>query len=134
VAETTLERLICCWFWRTGKAMEQVLVDDMSRHKCFFQVRLSHFMFYIHLWPIYWFSLILLFFYDWGSRADISTALLNNGHKGGLSHPLVNPEKICILPLDFKHEWIKNFVKLISKDSMVSSTWNKNFLLTEKQK
>jgi hypothetical protein len=25
----------------------------------FFQVRISHFTFYIHLWPIYWLSLVL---------------------------------------------------------------------------
>jgi hypothetical protein len=35
-----------------------MLVEDMSRNKCFFQVEILCFMFYIHLWPIYWLSLI----------------------------------------------------------------------------
>jgi hypothetical protein len=42
VAETTVRRL-------TGKAME-VLVEDMSRNKCFFPgLNITCFMFYIHL-------------------------------------------------------------------------------------
>jgi hypothetical protein len=36
------------------------LVEDMSRDKCFSQVRISYVLrFYIHLWPIYWLSLVL---------------------------------------------------------------------------
>jgi hypothetical protein len=56
VAETTVKRLLCRGFRRTGKAMGtglSVLVEDMSRNKYFFQVRMSRFAFYIHLWPIY---------------------------------------------------------------------------------
>jgi hypothetical protein len=56
VDETTIKRLLCCGFLRIGKAMRRVsmLVEDMSRNKCFFQVRISRFTFYTHLWPIYW--------------------------------------------------------------------------------
>jgi hypothetical protein len=39
VAETTVKTLLCCGFRRTGKAM---LVEDMSRNKCFSQVQISH--------------------------------------------------------------------------------------------
>jgi hypothetical protein len=41
VAKTTVKRLLCCWFRRTGKVMGQVyqmLGEDMLRNKCFFQV------------------------------------------------------------------------------------------------
>jgi hypothetical protein len=41
VAETTAKRLLFCEFRRTGKAMGQV-VEDMSRNKCFSQVRISY--------------------------------------------------------------------------------------------
>jgi hypothetical protein len=45
VAETTVKRLLCCWFRCTSKAMGQayqsVLVEDVSRNKCSFQVRIS---------------------------------------------------------------------------------------------
>jgi hypothetical protein len=112
VAETTVKRLLCCGFRRTGKAIWQLLfyflcggstslgtaatfgllykpqmidendfwsnwwnedwqgkpkysecdnyvllVEDMSKNKCYFHYRISRFTFYIHLWPIYWFSL-----------------------------------------------------------------------------
>jgi hypothetical protein len=46
VAETTIERLLCCVFRRTGKAMEQVLVEDTSRNKCFISRFIYH-MFYV---------------------------------------------------------------------------------------
>jgi hypothetical protein len=104
VAETTVKRLICCWFWRTGKGMGQCWRRLCWEINVFPSMNIT-FMFYIHLWPIYWLSLILLLFYDWGSRADTSTALLSSGHKGGLSHPLGTPEEICILSPDFRHEW-----------------------------
>jgi hypothetical protein len=44
VAEITVKILLCCGFRRNGKAMGQVtiLMEDMSRNKCFFQVRISH--------------------------------------------------------------------------------------------
>jgi hypothetical protein len=53
VAETAAKRLPCCGFRRTGKAMGQVyhslLVDDTSRNKCFFQVRISHVLRFISI-------------------------------------------------------------------------------------
>jgi hypothetical protein len=62
VTETTVNRLLCCGFRRTGKAMGQVyqcwwricreIHFFFSRFECFM------FMFYIHLLPIYWFSLV----------------------------------------------------------------------------
>jgi hypothetical protein len=39
VAKTTVKKLLCCWFRRTGKVMGQVyqmLGEDMSRNKRFF--------------------------------------------------------------------------------------------------
>jgi hypothetical protein len=45
VAETTVRRLLCFRFQCTDKSMEQVLVEDMSRNKCFFQG--SNIVFYI---------------------------------------------------------------------------------------
>jgi hypothetical protein len=36
-----------------------MLMEDMSRTKCFFQFWISRFTFYIHLWPIYLLSFIL---------------------------------------------------------------------------
>jgi hypothetical protein len=47
------KRLLCCGFWRTGKAMGQVcqcLVEDMTRNKCFFFP--GWFTFYTYLWPV----------------------------------------------------------------------------------
>jgi hypothetical protein len=38
VAETTVKRLLCFGLRRTGKAMGSMLVEDMSRSKCYFQV------------------------------------------------------------------------------------------------
>jgi hypothetical protein len=43
VAEPTVKTLLCCGFRRTGKAM---LVEDMSRNKCFF-FRFEYHMFYV---------------------------------------------------------------------------------------
>jgi hypothetical protein len=47
--ETRVTRFLCCGFRRSGKAMGQVLVEDMSRIKCFFQVRISHFLRFISI-------------------------------------------------------------------------------------
>jgi hypothetical protein len=50
VAETTAKRLLCCGFRCTGKAMGQVLLEDMLRNKCFFPgSNIMCFIFYIHL-------------------------------------------------------------------------------------
>jgi hypothetical protein len=65
VAETTVKRLLCCGFRRTGKAMGQM-------YQCWWRIcreknvysRFEYHMFYVvlfHLWPIYWLSLV---FYD----------------------------------------------------------------------
>jgi hypothetical protein len=40
----------------------------MWRNKCFFQVRMWCFTFYIHLWPVYWLSLVQ--FYEAWDRRD----------------------------------------------------------------
>jgi hypothetical protein len=62
VAETTIKRLIYCGFWRTGKAMGQVLVVDMSRNRCFFQVRISQVLRFISICDLFSDSLILHYF------------------------------------------------------------------------
>jgi hypothetical protein len=65
LAETTVKILLCCGFWRSGKAMGQlvlVLVEDMPRNKCFFPCsNITCFTFYIHLWSKYWFSLVRIY-------------------------------------------------------------------------
>jgi hypothetical protein len=63
VAETTVKRILCCGFRRTGKAMGQV-------YHCWWRIcwqinvspgtNITCFTFHIHLWPIYWLSLVLL--------------------------------------------------------------------------
>jgi hypothetical protein len=59
VAQTTVKRLLHCRFWHTGKAIVQVLVENMSRYKCLFPgSNITCFIFYIHLRPIYWLSLV----------------------------------------------------------------------------
>jgi hypothetical protein len=40
VAETAVKRLLCCGFRCAGKAADQ-LVEDMSRIKYFFQIRIA---------------------------------------------------------------------------------------------
>jgi hypothetical protein len=63
VAETTVKRLLCCGFRRTGKAIGQV-------YQCRWRIcpkinvfslgsNIACFTFCIHLWPIYCLSLIL---------------------------------------------------------------------------
>jgi hypothetical protein len=63
VVETTAKRLLCCWFRRTGirhGTSVSVLMEVMSRNKCFFSVsNITCFTFYIHLWPIYWLSIVI---------------------------------------------------------------------------
>jgi hypothetical protein len=58
VAETTVKRLLCCWFWRTGKAMGQVYQCRWRicrEINIFFSgLNVTCFKFYIHLWYIYW--------------------------------------------------------------------------------
>jgi hypothetical protein len=60
VAETTAKRLLCCGFRCTVKAMGQesvsMLVQDMSRNKCFFLG--SNIMFYV-LYPFMTYLLTL---------------------------------------------------------------------------
>jgi hypothetical protein len=53
--ETTVKTLLCCGFRRTGKAMGQVpmLAEDMSRGKCFFQVRISHVLRFIQIFDLF---------------------------------------------------------------------------------
>jgi hypothetical protein len=65
VAETTVERLLCCGFRRTGKAMGQVYqcwwwIWMCGEINIFFPVSsITCFTFHIHLWFIYWLSLVL---------------------------------------------------------------------------
>jgi hypothetical protein len=62
VAETTVTRLLCCGFRRTGKAMGQVYQCwwRISRNKYFFPgSNITYFTFYVHLCPIYWLSLVV---------------------------------------------------------------------------
>jgi hypothetical protein len=61
VAETTFKGLLCCGFRRIDKAMGQV-------YQCWWRIyreinvfpgsNIVCFTFYIHLWPIYWLSLV----------------------------------------------------------------------------
>jgi hypothetical protein len=55
VAETLVKRLQCCGFQSTGKAMGHVwmLVEDMSRNKCFFQVHISHVLHFISICDLF---------------------------------------------------------------------------------
>jgi hypothetical protein len=53
VAETTAKRLLGCGFRRTGTGVS-VLVEDMSRNKCFlFQVRISHDLRFISICDVF---------------------------------------------------------------------------------
>jgi hypothetical protein len=74
VAETTVKRLLCCGFRRTGKATGQV-------YQCLWRIcreinvffpgsNTTCFTFYIHLWPIYWLSLAS---YAAGKTADCTS-------------------------------------------------------------
>jgi hypothetical protein len=63
VSETAIVIFLCRWIWRTGKATGHiyVLVEGMSRNKFFFSFEyITCFTFYIHLWPVYWVSLVSL--------------------------------------------------------------------------
>jgi hypothetical protein len=35
-----------------------MLVEDMSRNRCFSWFEYNIFLFYIHLWPLYWLFLV----------------------------------------------------------------------------
>jgi hypothetical protein len=51
VAETTVKRLLCCEFRRTGKEKEtsvSIFVEDMPRNKCFLS-RFECRTFYVYL-------------------------------------------------------------------------------------
>jgi hypothetical protein len=61
VVDATVKRLLCCGFWCTCKVMRQV-------YQCWWRIcweanffspgsNITSFTFYIHLWPIYWFSI-----------------------------------------------------------------------------
>jgi hypothetical protein len=55
VAETAVKRHLCCGFQNTGKAMGQVsmLVEDILRNKCFFQVRISRVLHFISICDLF---------------------------------------------------------------------------------
>jgi hypothetical protein len=64
------QKILRCAFRRTGKAMGQVypmLVENICReiHVFFFRFEHHMFTFYIHLWPIYWLSLISMTGISW---------------------------------------------------------------------
>jgi hypothetical protein len=64
VAETTVKWLLCCGFRRAGKAMGQVyhclwrIYREILLNAFFPGTNITCFTFYIHLWPIYWLSLV----------------------------------------------------------------------------
>jgi hypothetical protein len=61
LTETTVERLLCSWFPRAGKARGQVYLSwwRICREiNDFLGPNITCFTFYIHLWPIYWLSLV----------------------------------------------------------------------------
>jgi hypothetical protein len=55
VAETTVERLLCCRFRLTGKAMGEMYQCwwRICREICSPGSNVTYFTFYNHLWPIY---------------------------------------------------------------------------------
>jgi hypothetical protein len=65
VAETTVKRLPCCGFWHACTVMGQV-------YQCWWRIckeinvfffwcsNITWFTFYVHLWPVYWLSLIYM--------------------------------------------------------------------------
>jgi hypothetical protein len=55
VAKTAAKRLLCCGFRRTGKAKGRVsmLVVDMSRNKCVFQIRILHVLRFIYICDVF---------------------------------------------------------------------------------
>jgi hypothetical protein len=83
VVETTVKRLLCWVFRRTGKAMRQVysmLVEDMSRNICFFSgSNITCCIFYIHLWAIYWLSLVCMLYIQSFTMPNIIPCLENLG-------------------------------------------------------
>jgi hypothetical protein len=76
VAETTVKRLLCCRFWHTGKAMGQsvsVLMEDMSRNKCFSQVQISHVLRFIFICGLYADSHYTV---TWYSKLSLSLSMI----------------------------------------------------------
>jgi hypothetical protein len=72
VDETTVKRLLCCGFQRTGKTFEHV-------YQCWWGIyrevnvfpgsNITCFTFYTHLWPTYWLSLVYrVEDKDWGKQ------------------------------------------------------------------
>jgi hypothetical protein len=54
VAETTVKRLLCCGFsWESNETSVSMLMEDMSRNKCFFQVRISLVLCFISLCDLF---------------------------------------------------------------------------------
>jgi hypothetical protein len=53
VAETTVKRLLCCGFQCRDETSVSVLMEDMSRSKCFFQVRISGVLYIISICDLY---------------------------------------------------------------------------------
>jgi hypothetical protein len=55
VAETTVKRLLCCGFRGSDNRCTSVsmLVEDMSRNICFYQVRISHVLRFISIYDLF---------------------------------------------------------------------------------
>jgi hypothetical protein len=55
VAETTVKRLLCCGFQRTGKMMGQLYrcLWRISRERIFFQFRISHILRFISICDLF---------------------------------------------------------------------------------
>jgi hypothetical protein len=52
VVETTVKMLPCCGFRRDGTSVS-VIVEEMCRNKCFFKVRISHFLSFISIFDLF---------------------------------------------------------------------------------
>jgi hypothetical protein len=87
--ETTVQRLLCCGFRRTGKAMWQVSMSvEMSRTKRFFQVRMSHVSHFMSICDLfidprsqYWLKK------NWKHPSKLPLMIINN-----LMFPLLPPD------------------------------------------
>jgi hypothetical protein len=54
LVETTANRLLCCGFRRNGNGTSvPMLVEDMSRNECFFQVRMSYVLRFISICDLF---------------------------------------------------------------------------------
>jgi hypothetical protein len=59
--ETTVKRLLCCGFRRSGKEIGRLYQSWWRIWReivVFFGSNITYFEFYIHLWPFYWLSLV----------------------------------------------------------------------------